>query len=139
MNLEDLINPQMFASRLLRPCFPSTSRLDFSAARRPVVLLPQQLTRDHQTSRSAVRHSGAGILGLVSDMKKRNFACSRSALQLARYWEVVSHLPSDMTAHLVNVLAAPPSDGAYNHLKAIIVYRTSVLEISRFRHVIFTE
>ncbi|CAN7952147.1 unnamed protein product, partial [Ixodes pacificus] len=59
--------------------------------------------------------------------------------QLSRYYHVVSALPPELADELGDILAVPPPDDAFDHLKRTILARKTESETSRLHQLLNTE
>lgn len=59
--------------------------------------------------------------------------------QLSRYYHVVSALPPELADELDDILAMPPPDDAFDHLKRTILARKTESETSRLQQLLNTE
>lgn len=67
------------------------------------------------------------------------FALAGITGQTTKYRHVVSVLPQDVAAQLVDVLAAPPAQNPYDALQAAILDRTTASERQRLQQLLTTE
>ncbi|XP_064482905.1 uncharacterized protein LOC135395741 [Ornithodoros turicata] len=67
------------------------------------------------------------------------FALSGITSQLAKFRHVVSVLPQEVAAQLIDVLTAPPAANPYDALKAALLERTTASERKRFQELLSAE
>ncbi|XP_064462352.1 uncharacterized protein LOC135372820 [Ornithodoros turicata] len=67
------------------------------------------------------------------------FALSGITSQLAKFRHVVSVLPQEVAAQLIDVLTAPPAANPYDALKAALLERTTTSERKRFQELLSAE
>lgn len=67
------------------------------------------------------------------------FALGRITSQLTKFQHVVSALPQEIAAQLLDVLAAPPAANPYDALKAAVLQRTTASERKRFQELLSAE
>lgn len=67
------------------------------------------------------------------------FHLRRITTQESRYYHVVSALPPEVADELDDVLALPPPENAYDHIKEIILARKTASEASRIQQLLTTE
>ncbi|KAG0434554.1 hypothetical protein HPB47_019018 [Ixodes persulcatus] len=68
-----------------------------------------------------------------------SFHLRRITPQIARYYHVVASLPAKVADQLDDVLALPPREDAYDHLKTILLARTMTSESSRIQQLLTAE
>ncbi|KAM7288740.1 hypothetical protein ISCGN_028924 [Ixodes scapularis] len=67
------------------------------------------------------------------------FHLRRITRQESRYYHVVSALPPEVADELDHVLALPPAENAYEHIKETILFRKTASEASRVQQLLTTE
>ncbi|KAG0422921.1 hypothetical protein HPB47_001273 [Ixodes persulcatus] len=67
------------------------------------------------------------------------FHLRRITTQESRYYHMVSALPPEVADELDDVLALPPPENAYDHIKEIILARKTASEASRIQQLLTTE
>lgn len=67
------------------------------------------------------------------------FHLRRITSQMARYYHVVASLPPEVADQLDDVLALPPREDAYDHLKTVLLARTRTSESSRIQQLLTAE
>ncbi|KAM7298918.1 hypothetical protein ISCGN_019485 [Ixodes scapularis] len=67
------------------------------------------------------------------------FHLRRITTQESRYYHVVSALPPEVADELDDVLALPPPENAYDHIKETILARKAASEASRIQQLLTTE
>ncbi|XP_064462042.1 uncharacterized protein LOC135372334 [Ornithodoros turicata] len=67
------------------------------------------------------------------------FALSAITSQLAKFRHVVSVLPQEVAAQLIDVLTAPPAANPYDALKTALLERTTASERKRFQELLSAE
>lgn len=67
------------------------------------------------------------------------FALAGITTQLTQFRHVVSVLPQEVAAQLVDILAAPPATNPYDALKSAVLERTTASERKRFQELLSAE